>query len=416
MIEQIKPFDIPKSLVFLAYKRVKENRGGAGIDNLTIEKFDQDLSKNLYKLWNRLTSGSYFPPAVKACDIIKAEGGTRTLGIPTVSDRIAQEVVRSVLEPELEKVFDEDSYGYRPNKSALDAIGQTRKRCFDQNWLIEFDIKGMFDNIDHNLLMKAVRKHTANKWVLLYIQRWLDADIQLEDGTKIKRLSGVPQGDVVSPILSNLFMHYSFDVWMRREYPSIKWARYADDGVIHCVSKNQAQLILSQLEQRLKICKLEIKHTKTKIIYCQDGKRKENHENVSFTFLGYEFRKRLVRNRKDGSLFVSFTPTVSKESLKKMRKEIRGWKFARRTNLEIEDISRICNPILRGWFNYYGKYHITALEDIIRMFNRKLRKWFQTKYKKLSGHKTKAAKLLERIAKSRPNLFVHWKLSIGLGQ
>ncbi|WP_410543278.1 group II intron reverse transcriptase/maturase, partial [Wolbachia endosymbiont of Nilaparvata lugens] len=261
MIERTKPFDIPKSLVFSAYKKVKENRGGAGIDDLTIEKFDQDLSKNLYKLWNRLSSGSYFPPAVKACDIIKTEGGTRTLGIPTVADRIAQEVVRSVLEPELEKVFDEDSYGYRPNKSALDAIGKTRRRCFDQDWLIEFDIKGMFDNIDHNLLMKAVRKHTTNKWVLLYIQRWLSAEIQQKDGTKIKRLSGVPQGGVVSPILSNLFMHYSFDMWMRREYPSVKCARYADDGVIHCVSKSQAQLILGQLEQRLKICKLEIKHT-----------------------------------------------------------------------------------------------------------------------------------------------------------
>ena len=203
-----KPFNIDKKLVYDAYRAVKDKAGAAGVDGQSLEQFDKDLMQNLYKIWNRMSSGSYFPPPVRAVSIPKKNGGQRILGVPTVADRVAQMVVKQVVEPVLEPIFMPDSYGYRPGKSALDAIGITRKRCWQYDWILEFDVRGLFDNIDHTLLLRAVRKHVKCKWALLYIERWLKAPIELEDGTLVERTRGTPQGGVISPVLANLFMHY----------------------------------------------------------------------------------------------------------------------------------------------------------------------------------------------------------------
>ena len=283
-MDKLKPFEISKALVWEAYKQVKVNKGGAGVDHESLEEFDKNLAKNLYKIWNRLSSGSYFPPAVKCVEIPKKQGGTRLLGVPTVSDRIAQMTIKLMFEPEVEPHFLDDSYGYRPNKSALDAIGVTRKRCWQYDWLIEFDIRGLFDKIDHELLMKAVRCHTNNKCILLYIERWIKAPLELSDGTTRERNCGTPQGGVISPILSNLFLHYVFDIWMTRKHPESLWCRYADDGICHCRTQRQAKALLVELEQRFKECKLEIHPDKTKIVYCKSSLHKESkYEHTSTT-------------------------------------------------------------------------------------------------------------------------------------
>jgi group II intron reverse transcriptase/maturase len=298
-----KPFSIDKRLVYEAYKAVKSNRGAAGVDEQSIEQFDADLSGNLYKIWNRMSSGSYFPPPVRAVSIPKKSGGERILGVPTVADRVAQTVVKQVIEPILDPIFLADSYGYRPNKSALDAVGITRKRCWKYDWVLEFDIKGLFDNIDHELLLRAVRKHITCKWALLYIERWLRAPMVLEDGTTKERSCGTPQGGVVSPILANLFMHYAFDVWMTRTHSELPWCRYADDGLVHCRTEQEAEALKAELQARLAECHLEMHPTKTKVVYCKDGKRKGKYPNVKFDFLGYCFRPRRVR-RLPGQLTV----------------------------------------------------------------------------------------------------------------
>jgi len=409
----IKPFTIPKDLVVKAYKLVKENKGAAGVDQQTLDDFDKDLKDNLYRIWNRLSSGSYFPPAVKAVPIPKKQGGERILGIPTVSDRIAQMVVKLVYEPTVEPYFLPDSYGYRPNKSALDAVGVTRQRCWQYSWVLEFDIKGLFDNIDHELLMKAVRKHTDNKWVILYIERWLKAPMQLPDGTLIERTKGTPQGGVISPVLSNLFLHYVFDSWMTRNYPGMLWCRYADDGLVHCRTEQEAQQLLAMLTQRFAECRLELHPTKTKIIYCKDSNRRGGYPQTEFDFLGYTFRPRLVKQSKRSILFVSFTPAASKTAMKSMRAKIREQGFQRKTELELSDIAKIVNPVLRGWMEYYGRYQPSILHSVFRHFNRKLVRWTMRKYKRFRGQKTNAAIYLQEIAKKQPQLFAHWKSGAG---
>jgi group II intron reverse transcriptase/maturase len=203
-LDKAKSWSIPKRLVWEAYKRVKANRGAAGVDDQSIEEFEADLQNNLYKLWNRMSSGSYFPPPVKRVQIAKRDGGKRPLGIPTISDRIAQGVVKGYLEPELEKHFHPDSYGYRPGRSALDAVGAARRRCWQHAWVLDLDIRAFFDSISHELLLRAVRKHTDCAWVLLYIERWLKAPVQLEDGTLEPRTKGSPQGSVVTPLTQKI--------------------------------------------------------------------------------------------------------------------------------------------------------------------------------------------------------------------
>ena len=349
-----KPFKITKKQVYEAYEAVKSNHGAAGVDKETIEQFEADLKGNLYKLWNRMSSGSYFPPPVRAVSIPKKSGGERILGVPTVADRVAQTVVKQLIEPDLDPIFLADSYGYRPGKSALDAVGVTRERCWKYDWVLEFDIKGLFDNIDHELLLRAVRKHVQCRWALLYIERWLKAPMEREDGMSVERTRGTPQGGVVSPILANLYMHYAFDLWMARTYPDLPWCRFADDGLVHCRNEQEARALKTALQARLMECRLEMHPMKTKIIYCKDGKRKGKYPNIKFDFLGYCFRPRLVRKSRDKTLFCGFNPAVSPSALKSMRAKIQELGVRRRTELFLSEIAELLNSLLRGGINYYG--------------------------------------------------------------
>lgn len=409
-MEITKQFDIPKKLFVQAYELVRANAGAAGIDSESIEKFALNLKGNLYKLWNRMSSGCYFPPAVKAVEIPKKSGGKRILGVPTVGDRVCQMVVKLIFEPEVEKIFLPDSYGYRPNKSALDAIEVTRQRCWQMAWVLEFDIKGLFDNLSHDLLMKAVKKHTNQKWIILYVERWLKANMQNKHGKIISRNCGTPQGGVISPILSNLFLHYAFDLWMTRRHPNNKWCRYADDGLVHCNSQKEAEYLLIKLKERFAECGLELHPDKTRIVYCKDSKRTGNYPNKSFDFLGYTFRERVCKQF--GRLFTGFNPAVSKTSMKAMRLKIRKSNVRNMTDLSLEDIAKWFNPIIQGWMNYFGKYNRYELYKVWRHLNQTLIAWAMKKYKSLRKRKTKAGCFLEGIAKSNSNLFAHWRVGM----
>jgi RNA-directed DNA polymerase len=406
-----KPFKIDKRLVYEAYKAVKSNAGAAGVDGETIAQFEADLQNNLYKLWNRMSSGSYFPPPVRAVSIPKKSGGQRILGVPTVADRVAQMVVKQLIEPDLEPIFLADSYGYRPRKSALDAVGVTRQRCWKYDWALEFDIKGLFDNIDHELLLRAVRKHVTCKWALLYIERWLTAPMEQDDGTRIARTCGTPQGGVISPILSNLFMHYTFDLWMTRTHPDLPWCRYADDGLVHCRTEQEAQALKAELQARLTECRLELHPTKTKIVYCRDAKRRGKYPNVTFDFLGYCFRPRLVQNSRY-TLFCGFTPAVSVSAMTAMRTTIRELGLRHRTELSMADIARQINPLLRGWIAYYGRYTPSALNPMLRYVNLTLRAWVMRKFKRFAAKTIRAGRFLERTAREHTDMFVHWRLGL----
>jgi len=394
-----------------AFQQVKKNQGSSGVDNETLEEYEKELKNNLYKLWNRMSSGSYFPPPVKLVEIPKKDGGKRPLGIPTVSDRIAQTVVKMTLEPMIEPVFHPDSYGYRPHKSAIEAVGKTRERCWRYDWVIDWDIKGFFNNIQHDLLLKALHKHTDNQWVLLYIQRWLIAPLQKEDGTLVKRDKGTPQGAVISPLLANLFLHYALDEWLRRNYPDNPFERYADDGVVHCKTEKEAKELLTHIKQRLEDCGLELHPDKTKIVYCKDDDRQKDYPNTKFDFLGYTFRCRRSKNRW-GKFFVNFCPAVSDSAKKAMRQKMRSWKVHLRSDKTLEDISHMFDPILRGWLNYYGKYYKSEVYCIFRHFNRILTRWATRKYKRLRHHNHQAEYWLGRIARKETRLFCHWKLKL----
>jgi RNA-directed DNA polymerase len=408
-LEKTKPFNIPKQLFVQAYKQVKANAGAAGVDQESIKDFERNHKDNLYKLWNRMSSGSYFPPPVKAVPISKKSGGERILGVPTVGDRICQTVVKLVFEPEVEQHFLPDSYGYRPNKSALDAIDVTRKRCWHYDWVVEFDIVGLFDNLSHGLLKKAIAKHTECQWVKLYLERWLTAPLQMPDGSCQQRTAGVSQGSVVGPVLSNLFLHYVFDSWMKRNYPTMPWCRYADDGLVHCKTEYGAKRLLQALGQRFTECGLQLHPDKTKIVYCKDVGRKGKYPNTSFDFLGYTFRPRLVKNSKRNSLFVSFTPAVSKTALKSMRATTRKYNWRNRTDLSLNDIAKRYNPVLNGWLYYYGRYQRSALYPVWRHFNKTLASWATRKYKRFRNRKVWASKFIQRISEKEPHLFAHWR-------
>ena len=411
-MSEAKPFIISKMLMMEAFKLVKANGGSAGVDNQTLEDFEQNLKDNLYKIWNRMSSGTYFPPPVKAVPIPKKSGGERILGIPTVGDRIAQMVIKLTFEPAVEPHFLKDSYGYRPNKSAMDAIGITRQRCWNYDWVLEFDIKGLFDNIDHELLMKAVTKHTDIKWVILYIKRWLTAPLELKDGTLVQRNKGTPQGGVISPVLSNLFLHYVFDTWMTRNHSDKPWCRYADDGLVHCKTEEEAQHILKELIKRFNECKLMLHPEKTKIVYCKDDKRKGDYKEEKFKFLGYTFRARGAANSKTKETFIGFNPAVSTEALKSMRGKVREWNIRNRSDLDLEEISKLYNPIIRGWWGYYGRYYPSGLYSFCRSFNKTLVAWAIKKYKSLKRDRRRAGLLLQKIAKERPQLFEHWNKGV----
>lgn len=402
-----KSFEISQLEVHKAYLMVKRNKGAAGVDEESIEMFEQELHKNLYKIWNRMSSGTYFPPAVKRVLIPKKDGGKRPLGIPTVADRIAQTVVKEKLEETLDREFHPDSYGYRPGKSALEAVEATRQRCWKTDWVLDVDIQGFFDNIDHNLLMKAVEHVTEHKWIILYIKRWLKAPVE-ENGEIKDRDKGTPQGGVVSPLLANLFLHYVFDKWMEREFPTIKFARYADDIVIHGVSEKQTRYIWERIRQRFEECGLTLHPEKTKIVYCKDGERKEKRKNTSFDFLGFTFQIRTCKNR-EGKLFNGVNPGISKTSQKAIYQKIRNWEILRRIDLPIQEIARKINPAIRGWINYYGRY-MSYMGKVLLHIDKQLYKWVYRKYKSSRKRRRKAMEYLKRLTKQQINLFAHWKI------
>jgi RNA-directed DNA polymerase len=408
-----KPFVIEKWRVYEAYKAVKSNGGAAGVDGQTIEQFEADLKGNLYKIWNRMSSGSYFPSPVRAVPIPKKSGGQRILGVPTVSDRIAQMVVKRLIEPDLDMIFLPDSYGYRPGKSALDAVGVTRKRCWRYDWILEFDIKGLFDNISHDLLLKAVRKHVACKWALLYIERWLTAPME-QDGSTIERTRGTPQGGVISPVLANLFLHYAFDLWMKRTHPDLPWCRYADDGLVHCRTEKEAEALKAELQARLMECQLEMHPTKTRIVYCKDTNRCSTYQNIGFDFLGYCFRPRRAMSSRTQKVFGSFAPAVSPAAMKAMRAKIRDLNIRQRTGASLADIAQMLNLLLRGWVEYYGRYSLSALYPLFQYVDQTLLGWVKRKFKRYKARKLRAVRFLQKTARENAALFVHWQIG-GVG-
>ena len=410
-MNKAKPYSISKLVVWKAYMNVKANKGTAGVDGESITDFERGLKNNLYKIWNRMSSGSYFPPPVRTVAIPKNDGGQRKLGIPTVSDRIAQMVVKLYLEPLIEPRFHPNSYGYRPGKSAIEAVKVARQKCWRYDWVLDVDIQGFFDNIDHTLMMRAVCHHTDCPWMILYIERWLQAPAQSEDGTIVKRDRGTPQGGVVSPLLANLFLHYAFDEWMRRTCPNIPFERYADDAIAHCKTKDQAEWLLTMLEKRLSECGLKLHPKKTKIVYCKDDDRRGSYLNEKFDFLGFTFRPRRSKNRW-GKYFVNFSPAVSSKAATAMRRTMRQWKLHLRSDKNLEDLSRMFNPILQGWINYYGSFYKSALYPVFKTLNRTLSRWATRKYKKLRRHRRRATHWLGRIASRQPTLFAHWKLGV----
>ena len=404
----MKSYNISEQVVFEAYEQVKRNKGAAGVDSQTMKEFETSLEDNLYKIWNRVSSGTYFPPPVRTVSIPKSNGGERLLGIPTVADRIAQTVVKIYLEPSVEPYFHPDSYGYRPNKSAIDAIRTARRRCWDYDWVIDLDIKGFFDNLDHDLVMQFVGRYTDSRWILLYVERWLKAPSQSADGTLVDRTKGTPQGGVISPLLANIFMHEVFDSWMEKEFSTTPFERYADDAIVHCKTEKQAWFVKNSIQERLAKFKLELNPEKTKIVYCRDGERRKNYPGEKFDFLGYTFRARQAKG-KLGKLFTSFSPAISNKARTAIRLKMRGWRVHHHSDIELADIAKTMNPILRGWINYYGAFYKSALYPVFNRFNYTLIRWVKTKYKKLHGYR-KARNWLGQKAKEEPNLFAHWQM------
>ncbi len=410
-MKQAKSFEISKQLVMEAYQRVKANRGASGVDEVSIAKFEQNLKGNLYKIWNRLSSGCYLPPPVKLVEIPKSGGGKRPLGIPTVSDRVAQMVVVLTISPFIEPHFHEDSYAYQKNKSALDAVAKAKERCYKMHWVLDLDISKFFDTIDHDLLLKALGKHVTCNWALMYIRRWLTVPYQLADGAQVQRDKGVPQGSVIGPVLANLFLHYAFDEWMIRNHANIPFERYADDTICHCISLKQAEFILKAIKERFAQCKLGLNETKTKIVYCKKNHRNLEYGCIQFDFLGYTFRPRRAKDNK-GESFLNFSPAISHAARKKIWEEVRSWNRRYWVQLTLEEIAKQINPIVQGWINYYGKHNVKELKEALMPVNMKLARWIQDKFKGFRGHKTRAVYRLGDIALTNPELFAHWKWGV----
>jgi RNA-directed DNA polymerase len=406
-----KSFEIDKVLVWNAYQLVRRNQGAAGVDGVSIKAFETDLRNNLYKIWNRMSSGTYFPPPVRAVEIPKTGGGVRVLGVPTVADRVAQTVAATALEKVVEPMFHPDSYGYRPHRSAHDALEVCRQRCLHRNWVIDLDIKGFFDTVPHEYIMSAVGKHAPARWIELYVQRWLQTPTQQPDGTVLPRECGTPQGSAISPVLANLFMHYAFDRWMARENPGVPFERYCDDIVVHCVTQRQAGQVLAEITNRLADLGLQVHPTKTKIVYCRDDNRPGTAEHTMFTFLGYDFRQRVAKNR-SGQLFRCFLPAVSKTALKAMGRTIRSWHLSRRTRYSWKDLAEWINPITAGWINYYGRYYSFELRPIMHRIDHHLVRWLKRKYERLRRKHRKAWQVLTQVSINYPRLFQHWRFGV----
>jgi RNA-directed DNA polymerase len=403
-----KPFAISKWAVQDAYEKVRANKGAPGVDEVSIGEFEKDLKNNLYRIWNRMSSGSYFPPPVRAVEIPKPHGdGVRVLGVPTVADRIAQTVVARELERTVEKIFHDDSYGYRPGRSALDAVAACRKRCWKTDWVIDLDIQSFFDSVRWDLLLTAVAANTDLPWVLLYVRRWLAAPLQRPDGTVQRRDRGPPQGSAVSPVLANLFLHYAFDSWMAKTFPAVRFERYVDDVVVHCASERQARAVAAAIAQRMEQVGLSLHPTKTRIVYCKDGQRRGSYEHTSFTFLGFTFRPRGARG-KDGRMFLSFLPAISKDALKKISRQVRSWRLHLRTGHTFADLARKINPVVRGWMNYYGAFYRSALYRFLARINTYLVRWIRKKYQRFQARRA-AHQAWLRAVRGYPRLFAHWR-------
>lgn len=407
---KVKPFEISRHTVYKAYKQVRVRKGAGGVDKMSLEDFNKDWAKYLYRIWNRMSSGSYMAPAVKLVEIPKKGGGVRPLGIPTICDRIAQTVVKMHIEDSLEEVFHEDSYGYRPNRTALDAVAKAQARCWKKDWVIDLDIKGFFDNIPHDLLMKAVRKHCKEKWVLLYIERWLVVPLERANGELVERIKGVPQGSVIGPLLANLYLHYCMDLWLDRNYPECKFERYADDCIVHCSSEQEAVEVKERLEDRMQECGLELHPEKTKIVYCKDSNRKRTAEHIKFDFLGYTFMPRSAQNSRRKVWFTNWLPAVSKKAMSNMNEKMRNWRILRNPSCTLTDIAKAINPIVRGWINYYGKFYKSKLRNFMHTLNVKLAKWARRKYKNLRVSDNKAMNWLHKVSQESPGLFAHWTI------
>jgi group II intron reverse transcriptase/maturase len=402
-----KSFAIPKLMVWEAWRQVKANKGAPGVDGQDLDAFESDLEDNLYKIWNRMSSGAWFPPPVRAVEIPKPHGGgVRMLGVPTIADRVAQTVVAMQLEPVVEPRFHPDSYGYRPGRSAHDALAACRERCWKYDWVIDLDVQKFFDEVPWDLIIRAVEAVTDVSWVLLYVKRWLAAPLQHPGGFLEQRSRGTPQGSAVSPVLANLFMHYAFDSWMVREFPGCPWERYADDAVVHCKSRAQAELVLGRIAARMNEVGLRLHPDKTRIVYCKDGQRRAKHEHVSFTFLGYAFRARGARSK--GRNFTGFLPAISPEALKAKSARLRELRIHRRTDLSLDDLARWLNPIVSGWINYYGRFFRSALNPLLRRVNAYVRRWAGRKYKRLRTQK-RYGRWLAGLLLRQPDLFTHWR-------
>jgi RNA-directed DNA polymerase len=394
-----------------AYRRVAANKGAPGVDEVSIAQFEQGLHNNLYKIWNRMSSGSYFPPAVRAVEIPKAHGpGTRMLGVPTVADRVAQTVAKLVLEPMVEPVFHPDSYGYRPGRSAHDALAACRQRCFEYDWVIDLDIQAFFDSVPHDRVLAAVHHHVDGHpglgWISLYVSRWLTAPIQHPDGTVVARDRGTPQGSAISPLLANLFMHYAYDRWLTEHHPTVRFERYCDDAVVHCRSYEQAVVVRDAIAARLAEFGLRLHPDKTRIVYCKDTRRRDTYPVTSFVFLGFEFRPRRAKG-KNGKLFTGFLPAISPAAMKKIGNDIRAWQLRRRSGSTLQDLARLINPVVTGWVNYYGRFYRSRMTNLLARLNRLIVRWAVHKYKGLTGRR--ARRRLVEVARERPRLFAHWR-------
>jgi RNA-directed DNA polymerase len=408
---ETKSVPISRAMVWSAYKKVRSNQGGAGVDQLSMDEFDANRSEYLYKLWNRMASGSYFPPPVKEVEIPKKDGKVRKLGIPTISDRVGQMVIKDYIEPRFEKIFSPQSYGYRPGKNAHQALEYVRINCRRADWVIDLDIKGFFDNIDHEKLLKAIEKHVSEKWCILYIKRWLQMPIQIKSGELIqKQGKGTPQGGVISPLLANLFLHYAMDKWLEQTHPTVKYARYADDAILHCKSKVQADYVLCNLGKRMQQCVLELHPEKTKIAYCRDYRRQGKWQNVKFDFLGYSFQPRITAKGGKGKVFLGFDCAISTSSKKHIAESMRELKIPQLTHRSIVGVAQHLAPYIRGWINYYGKFRRSMMNPVFQLLRRRLVQWARRRYKRYKTSLNKAYEWLGRIRQQFPYLFYHWQL------
>ena len=408
---ETKSVPISRQMVWEAYKKVRANKGSAGVDSVSMKSFDANRSKHLYKLWNRMASGSYFPPPVKEVEISKKDDKVRKLGIPTISDRVGQMVVKEYIESRLEKIFSPNSYGYRPNKNAHQALESVRKNCWKTDWVIDLDIKGFFYNIDHHKLMLAVEKHVPEKWVRLYIKRWLNMPVLTKSGELVeKQGKGTPQGGVISPLLANLFLHYALDKWLGTTDKTVKFARYADDAILHCHSKAHAEQTLKAIRERLRTCGLELHPEKTKIVYCRDYRRRGNYPVVKFDFLGYSFQPRTAKSKKTGKLFLGYDCAISISSRKRIADKLEKLEIEKLSFKSIVGIAQYLNPRIRGWVNYYGKFRGYELSKVFRLLRNRLVRWARKRYKCYRTSLNRAFRWLDRVRKQYPYLFYHWQL------